>query len=314
MGERYATQQHDDRDRDEYDYAPSYAPQPRSRSQVRIRVPDSVIGDDVEEDMGGRRARFGDDPRQSREDADFGASEPPALRRRKSVDLERKTTKENEDFRKRRNELEAQEAELMRRDEGPGRYGRGEEGPRGGGRYEDYGRGGERSMPRDDDEGRKYAERRRPRDDDDRYREDERRRPRIEDESRRSEGRRSPPGFHGKRATGVPDDAVSYGSDPVGHLRERDRPATRNEWGSVIGTNRPARDPREMDDRESGSLVSVSSRSDHGRDRREHEHRDSADRPRKHHHHHHSHHRDGSSRDKVTDPRDYDDQPRHERR
>lgn len=126
MGDRYGSQplrpreRERDRDRDRDDFgvfsrgAPP-PPEPTPRSQVRLKIPDSVIDDD------GFDARE-DSDRHSHHKArnvrdENGAPDRPALRRRKSVDLERKTSRQNEEFRRRRDELEAQEAVAMRRSE-----------------------------------------------------------------------------------------------------------------------------------------------------------------------------------------------------
>src|SRR5437763_6627427 len=94
---------------------PSPFQEPPPRSQVRLRVPDSVIDDDGSDAHEGFNRHTHHKPQEVR-DANI-ASDRPALRRRKSVDLEKKTSRQNEEFRQRRNELEAQEAGAMKHSE-----------------------------------------------------------------------------------------------------------------------------------------------------------------------------------------------------
>ncbi len=206
MGDRYAPQSRRDRDQDDDYYGSSRVSKPRARSQVRINVPESVVDDEPPDDRPRRKARFGGDSRQAEDEPT--SSDRPALRRRKSVDLERKTSKEDEAFRRRRDQLEAEEARNMRRSEElPRVHGRRGEGRDGGGRYDDRERDGERRKPRDDDEGgrdghrrrhhhhdydesRRDGDRRRPLDDEGSRRDGEKRRPKDDDESRRDGHRR----------------------------------------------------------------------------------------------------------------------------
>ena len=147
MGDRYEPQPQRNRDRDQ-DRDPSgpysrTAPRSEPRSQVRLKVPESVLDDD------GSDARDDSDRHshlKSRHMRDEnGASDRPALRRRKSVDLERKTSRQNEEFRRRRNELEAQEAGAMRQsDDFPVGYGRRGGMRDDGGRYDEKGKSRDR--------------------------------------------------------------------------------------------------------------------------------------------------------------------------